>query len=96
MDVEQFWDKSHSKKITSDLSGCGYDETVDFLQVRPYCVSGNHVLEIGVGLGYVTKGFYDNSVIVSALDISKVALERVKNYCELLFTIEDLEKIPSN
>jgi len=96
MNIESFWNNSHSVKNKSDLSGCGYDETIDFLQVRPKCISGNHALEIGVGLGYVTKGFNDGGLIVSALDISKVGLERVKNYCEFLFTPEDLEKIPSN
>ena len=96
MNIESFWNNSHSVKNKSDLSGCGYDETIDFLQVRPWCITGNHALEIGVGLGYVTKGFYDNSITISALDISKIGLARVKNYCEFLFTPADLEKIPSN
>jgi len=82
--------------MLSDLSGCGYDETVDFLKVRKWVVRGNHVLEIGVGLGYVTKGLHKNGLIVSGLDISSVALERVRNYCEQIFTVDELEKMPSN
>jgi SAM-dependent methyltransferase len=96
MNIEELWNNYHGVKNKSALSGCGYDETIDFLQVRPYCIPGNHALEIGVGLGYVTKGFKDNGLMVSALEISKVGLDRVKNYCEFLFTPADLEKIPSN
>jgi SAM-dependent methyltransferase len=96
MDIKSFWDRSHDKKILSDLSGCGYDETVDFLKVRELAARGNYVLEIGVGLGYVTMGFYEDGLVVSGLDISSVALERVKNYCERVFTIDELEKIPSD
>lgn len=95
-DMRLFWNKSHSKKVLSDLSGCQYDETIDFLKVRDWAVRGNHVLEIGVGLGYVTKGLYENGLLVSGLDISEVALERVKDCCEQIFTTEELEKIPSD
>ncbi len=94
--VEKFWDDCHDKDIVVSLSGCGYDETIDFLKVRDYVISGNHVLEIVVGLGYVTKGFYENKLIVSGLDISEIALERVKNYCEATYLISELEKLPSD
>jgi SAM-dependent methyltransferase len=95
-DIKVFWESSHSKKVLSDLSGCRYDETVDFLKVRDAIVHNNRVLEIGVGLGYVTKGFYEDGLLVSGLDISIIALERVRDYCENLFIVDELEKIPSN
>jgi SAM-dependent methyltransferase len=95
-DIKLFWNDSHNRKVLSDLSGCGYDETVDFLKVRGLAVRGNYVLEIGVGLGYVTKGFYERGLIISGLDISNTALERVRNYCERVFTVDELEKIPSD
>jgi len=95
-DVELFWDDCHNKNIVISLSGCGYDETIDFLKVRDYIISDNHVLEIGVGLGYVIRGLYENKLIVSGLDISKIALERVKNYCEATYLISELEKLPSD
>lgn len=94
--IRSFWNGSHNRKVLSDLSGCQYDETIDFLKVRPYVTPGNHVLEIGVGLGYVTKGLYDNGLIVSGLDISEVALEQVKQFCEQVFTTDELEKLPSD
>lgn len=94
--IKTFWDNSHSRKILSDLSGCQYDETIDFLKVRNYISPGKHVLEIGVGLGYVTKGLYESGAIVSALDISEIALDCVKGFCEHLFLVSDSDKLPSN
>ena len=95
-DVELFWDKCHAQNIKDSLSGCEYDETIDFLKVRGCIVPGDSVLEVGVGLGYVTKGLYENKLIVSALDISEVALERIKNYCEATYLLDELEKLPSD
>lgn len=94
--IKTFWNNSHDKKVLSFLSGCQYDETIDFLKLRSYMVPGNHVLEMGAGLGYVTKGLYENNLVVSVLDISETALERVKDYCERVFTTNELEKLPSD
>jgi SAM-dependent methyltransferase len=95
-DIKTFWNGSHARKVLSDLSGCQYDETINFLKINPFITVGNRVLEIGVGLGYVTKGLYDSGIIVSSLDISNVALERVKQYCEAIYIADDLEKLPSD
>ena len=95
-DVGKFWDVCHNKDVVVSLSGCGYDETIDFLKVRDRIVPGHNVLEVGVGLGYVTKGLYENKLSVSALDISDVALKRVKNYCESTYLVDDVEKLPSD
>ena len=94
--VERFWDDCHNRNIVASLSGCKYDETIDFLKIRDYISPGVVVLEIGVGLGYVTKGLYDNKTKVSCLEISNVGAERVKDYCEEVYLISDLEKLPSN
>jgi len=96
MDIEKFWNDCHRKETIAALSGVSYDETVDFLKVRNLIKPGIRVLEVGVGLGYVTKGLYDKEILVSCLDISEVAVERVKDYCENIYMIEDLEKLPSD
>ena len=96
INIKKFWDECHNKNIIDSLSGCGYDETIDFLKLRDYIIPGNNVLEVGPGLGYVTRGLYDHRLNISCLDISKPALIRVEKYCEKTYTISDLDKLPSN
>lgn len=94
--IKEFWENNHTAKNKSILSGCKYNETIDFLKVQSFIKKGNKVLEIGVGLGYVTQGFYNDGLLVSALDISEIALSNVKKYCEKLFLIKDIESIPKD
>lgn len=94
--IEEFWDNNHRTKNIENLSGCAYDETINFLKLKDSIIPGNRVLEIGVGLGYVTKGLCENGLIVSGLDISKIALEVVNDYCEKVFTVDKLEEMPSD
>lgn len=96
LDIEIFWDNCHDKNIVESLSGCQYDETIDFLKLRSYIKPGINVLEMGVGLGYVTKGLYEDGMKVTALDISTIALERVNNYCEDIYLTGDLDKLQSD
>lgn len=92
--IQAYWEEVHRQNHLGALSGCSYEETIFFLKVKP--IKGQKVLEIGVGLGYVTKGFKDNGIDVSALDISEFALNRVKGYCENLYLVDDIEKLPSD
>ena len=94
-DIELFWNTCHSQNKTESLSGCQYDETISFLKLQNLIKPNISVLEVGVGLGYVTKGLYDNGVVVSCLEISDIGIDRVKKYCENTYTPDDLEKIPS-
>lgn len=95
-DIELFWDDCHDKNIVDSLSGCQYDETIDFLKIRSRIKPGINVLEIGVGLGYVTKALFENNMKVTALDISDVSLERVSNYCEHVYNVKDIHNLPSD
>ncbi len=95
-EIERFWQSKHNIDDKPALSGCSYDETIDFLNLNAYIVSGTKVLEVGVGLGYVTKGLFDAGAKVSALDITDVALERVKVYCERVYNLKDIKELPSN
>lgn len=94
-DNQEFWERQHNKDNVRLLSGCGYEDTVDFLNVRDLIESGMNVLEIGCGLGYVTKGFSEIAKI-SVLDISHAALDRVKPICESVYHINDIDTLPSD
>jgi nucleoside-diphosphate-sugar epimerase len=91
----EFWNKQHDQDNERTLSGCGFDATVDFLNVKDLIVPGMRVLEIGCGLGYVTQGFAEIAKI-SVLDISDSALDRVRPICESVYHINDVESLPTD
>lgn len=93
-EIGQYWDTAHSNDYEGDLSGCKYEETINFLQID--IKTGDKVLEIGPGMGYVTKGLYENGCVVSALDISDVGLRRVEQYCERLYSVRAVELLPDS
>ena len=95
-EIKRYWNDMQRVEHLGALSGCEYQGTIDFLEVTNLLKKGDKVLEIGVGLGYVTKGFRDNGMDVSALDISENALERVKEYCEGTYSVAEIEKLPSD
>lgn len=91
----EFWDEQHNKNNIRALSGCEFDATVEFLNVKDLIVPGMRVLEIGCGLGYVTKGFSEIAKI-SVLDISQVGLDRVRPFCENVYHIDQVETLPTD
>ena len=94
--IKNFWEEAQKIKNKSILSGCQYIETIVFLKVDKLLQPQMHVLEIGVGMGYVTKGFYENGYIISGLDISETGLKNVEKYCEKTYKLNELKNLPSN
>ena len=95
--IEKFWDVCHERGVVSSLTGSPYLKLMDnTLNLMDHVIKGNKVLEIGPGLGYVTQGLYGDGMLVSCLDISKIALERVTPYCEKTYTVEELHTLPSD
>lgn len=94
--IKEYWDDVHVRQHLGALSGCEYQTTIDFLQITNVLIEGCRVLEVGVGLGYVTKGLKEHGMIVSALDISTVALDRVREYCEGVYLVDEIDKMPTN
>ena len=90
------WDDLHREENHKSLSGCKYQETLDFLHVGDILKRGDQILEVGVGMGYVTKGLRENGYSVSGFDISVTGLNRVNKYCNAIYNFKDLENIPSN
>jgi len=90
------WDVLHAEDNRGALSACEYQETLDFLKINDILKGGDVVLEVGVGMGFVTKGLRDRGFAVSGFDISTVGLERVKPVCDEVYDFDGLENIPSN
>jgi SAM-dependent methyltransferase len=93
--LESFWDNKHNIKDKNLLSGCLLDETIDFLQVKDKLLSEAKILEVGVGLGFVTEALSKIGK-VSAVDISDVALETVKPFCEFVFRSDNTSELPKD
>jgi cyclopropane fatty-acyl-phospholipid synthase-like methyltransferase len=94
--VENFWDDCRKNKVMASLSGSHYDETIDFLRIGDYMKSVSTVLEIGPGIGYTTEELFNKGFKVSCLDISNLVLEGVQKFCERIYTVDELEKMPSD
>jgi len=97
--IEQFrdfWETCHKIESVTHLSGAQYDPAMGSLKIEERIRPGTNVLEVGVGMGYITQGLQQKGAKVSALDISQTALDRVNKYCEEVYLIEDMGKIPSD
>jgi SAM-dependent methyltransferase len=92
---QKFWNEQHNRDNKRALSGCGFDDTLDFLNIKDLVVPGMRVLEIGCGLGYVTAGFAEIAKI-SVLDISDSALDRVRPICESVYHVDDVASLPTD
>ena len=95
-EIKNFWENKHETDNIPSLSGCEYEETIDMLKINEFIKNDINVLEVGVGMGYVTKGLYDRNMNVSVVDISEIALKRVENYSDNLYNSNELIKLPSN
>lgn len=95
-EARNFWEACHQKESIQHLSGVDYDRMIAFMKLGDHIKPGKTVLETGVGMGYVTKGLLDAGLLPSAIDISRTALKRVKQYCDEVYMVEDLERIPSD
>ena len=93
--IKSFWEDCHKEGRVSSLSGSSCDVLLKSLALSTLQPPGNRILEVGVGLGYVTEGLYLQGVSVSALDISQEALEHVAKFCEAVYTTDDLKDLPS-
>lgn len=95
-EAKNFWETCHQAESIVHLSGVDYDRMISFMHLSDHIKPGKTVLETGVGMGYVTKGLLDAGALPSALDISQTALKRVEQYCEEVYLVEDLERMPSD
>jgi len=94
--ARKFWDNEHRIENVDNLSGSQYKTQIEGLKLTEYINKGCTVMEVGVGLGYVTKGLYEAGAKVTAVDLSDIALKKVSKYCEMIYTIDHLYYLPSN
>ncbi|MGE3681521.1 MAG: class I SAM-dependent methyltransferase [Bdellovibrionales bacterium] len=94
--IRQWWDQAHSVDHPNWLTGSSGKEVWRRLAVLHRIRPGTQVLNIGVGLGHCTHGLKERGCSVSALDISPVALSRVKSLVENSWLPEQLPHLPAD
>ena len=93
-ELAKWWDKTHEGKDimwTTDTSGEGVWKN---LKVKDLIKTSKTVLDIGVGLGRGTKDLYNEGLEVHGLDISIVALNKVKPFTKNQYLPTD--ELPKN
>jgi len=93
--ISGWWDRAHDANHQFWLSGSPGLEHWAYMEVLPRLSPGAKVLNIGVGLGYCTRALHERGCQVSALDISPLALERVKDIATP-YLPGQLEAMPQN
>ena len=82
---DEYWKEHINKELEDDL---WIDEYKDYLPSKGLC------LDLGCGIGQYTKWFMDNGYDVISSDISKIALEKVKDINPNIINIDMREKFP--
>lgn len=90
------WGRFHEEGNRGALTGTSFKHTVSFFGLKGYLFRGMNVLEIGVGLGFCVKGFYEMGCNVYASDICKEAFRRIEKYIKGSFLYGEVEKLPDD
>jgi len=97
--VGQWWDACHTGSHPQAgffLTGHQGPEVWDYLEVKNLLVPGLAVLNIGVGLGHCTRNLASLGCQVSVLDISRAALDKVRDCVQAAYLAESVEDLPEN
>ncbi len=92
--MEIFWNTKHTNNeswwISSGISG---EEILNTHKLNIHDLKNLDILDIGIGAGNLTKHLNANKCNVYSCDISKKALEKVKNFSKT-YSTENLKNIP--
>ena len=90
-----FWERAHTAGSHLWLTGSPPDEVLIRLGAKEWLSEpAAKVLDVGVGEGHMARRLSEQGVCFDCLDISAVALERVRGLCRSVFL--HAENLPSN
>lgn len=79
-DLDGFWEDAHAERKSLWLTGSHPKEVIDRLDILIEIADNPHpILDVGVGLGFMVQFLSERGKSVSALDISRTGLDRVRN-----------------
>jgi hypothetical protein len=95
LSIKDFWEESHRTDNSIWLTGSGAENLFIFHEILDEISNGNlRVLNIGVGLGHCTEYLNAQGNDVWAVDISSVALARVKHIVSQGLLNTNLKELP--
>lgn len=95
--VEQWWDECRTdSQYAFWLTGSQGSNVWSSLEIEDRIAPGRQVLNIGVGEGYCTRELAERGCHVHALDISRIALEKIRDCVDATWSPSDLSRLPSD
>lgn len=88
---EFFWNNAHSQELEYWINSSNSNDILNYHEID-ININGKIIMDIGIGLGYLTKYLSKNNNVIS-VDISKVALEKVKECAYKTYHTSELLKI---
>ncbi len=95
-DMRQWWDHAHETSHEFWLSGSAASDVWERLTITDRIVPGAVVLNIGVGLGYCTRELQKSGCVVDVLDISPIAIARVRGVIRHGWLPAQFKEFPEN
>ena len=95
--VQEFWELSHEIDSKLWLTGTNPNWLFDYYDLNPILKNSSrflNILNVGVGRGDCTKALSKLGHLVSVLDISSVALEKVAKFVEQTYLAKDIDLLP--
>ncbi len=86
--METFWEDKHTKNDIYWISATNDAYYILDLHKIDRNISGQKILDIGIGAGHLSKYLNDNNNSLYCCDISKNALEKVKHFAKIYSTDE--------
>lgn len=94
MDLPAFWNDKHHIQNRHWLTGTTLGMIYRFYNIGPDNLKSRRILEIGVGLGIMTKELRHLTDKLYCADISAVALEKASQDADRTFISQDISQAP--
>jgi SAM-dependent methyltransferase len=88
---EIFWNNAHSNELNYWINSSNSNDILNYHNFNQN-ISDKLILDLGIGLGYLTEYLSKNNKVIS-VDISDVALEKVKEFAYKTYNTSELSKI---
>lgn len=95
MDLPAFWNDKHQAGDRHWLTGTSMGMIYRFYDIGPDDLKSRKILEIGVGVGAITKELRQLADKLYCSDISAVALKNVGQYADGTFLSPDISQAPA-
>jgi cyclopropane fatty-acyl-phospholipid synthase-like methyltransferase len=94
--AQEFWNVCHNNKSLIMLSGNTGEQIIANLRIQHLIKPNINLLNIGVGMGLCTEYYAKQQCNVSVMDISDVALQKVKRISVAGYLASNLSELPKN